>query len=166
MTDANDTPATMQGFQARWVFGSIPGEMRRRLVAFWMREGALTNPDEAWRRVGEVACILQNQTTGDIAGVCTVAIGLDDHGRSYGLLRIYVAAANRRPGLNVRMMRTVIAGFQAMAGEAGAPRRVLATIENQKIEGPGGRRLLHGLGFEAIGRTPGGELIIQRQLDV
>lgn len=165
MTQASaNAPDALDRFETRWVFGAITDAFRRQLVAFWTDEGAIGNPDEAWRRTGEVACVLQHASGGNIAGICTVAIALDDHGRSYGFLRIYIAAGNRHAGLNVRMMRRVIEGFEAIAGEAGAPKRLVATVENRKIEGRGGQRLLAGLGFESIGRTPRGELLIQRRL--
>ncbi|MCX7512203.1 GNAT family N-acetyltransferase [Frateuria hangzhouensis] len=165
MTKANaNASAAIGGLRARWVFGGINDALRRRLLAFWAREHAIDNPDEAWRRVWEVACILEDETTGDIAGICTVAIGLDDYKRSYGFLRIFIAAGNRRPGLGRRMMRAAIEGFQALAHEPGAPQRLVATVENRKIESRGGLRVLAALGFESIGRTGQGELLIQRQL--
>lgn len=154
------------GYRVRWVFGNITDALRRQIMAFWMREGAVAHPDEAWRRSWEVACVLEDDASGDIAGICTVAIGLDDEARSYGLLRIFVAAANRHPGLNVRMMRKLIEGFEVLASEPGAPRRLLAIIENRKIERRGGQRLLASIGFSPAGRTPGGELLIQRWLTV
>jgi hypothetical protein len=165
MTEANvGAPEAIHGFRARWVFGNITDALRRQLVTFWMQEGALGNLDEAWRRSWEVACILEDETSGNVAGICTVAVALDDEGRSYGFLRIYIAAGSRRPGLNMRMMRSVIEGFEALASEPGAPQRMVATIENTKLEGRGGQRLLANVGFESLGRTPRGELLIQRRL--
>lgn len=167
MSDTNnDAQATQRRFLVRWVFGGITDAMRRQIVAFWLREGALHSADEAWRRSFEVASILQDASNGDIAGVCTVAIGLDEMQRSYGFVRIFVGAANRQPGFNVRIMRRMIEGFEALAGEPGAPQRLLATIENKKIERRGGLRLLAGVGFQPIGRTPQGEMLIERRLTV
>ena len=157
------TPEATGGFQIRWVFGRMTAAMRRQLVEFWLHEGALESPDEAWRRSWEAACLLQEQT-GKVAGVCTVAIGLDDHQRAYGYLRIFVAAANRRPGLNVRMVRKVVEGFECLATEPGAPQRLVATVENPKIARRGGLRLLASVGFQSIGRTERGELLIERPL--
>jgi GNAT superfamily N-acetyltransferase len=165
MTQAGAREAgAIHGLRSRWVFGAVTASLRQRLLAFWRRERALDNPDEAWRRSWEVACVLEDQATGEIAGVCTVAIGLDDHERGYGFLRIFIAARHRRPGLGRRMMRTVIEGFQALAREPGAPQRLVATIENRKIEGRGAQRALAHLGFECTGRTARGELLIQRRL--
>jgi len=162
-TDSNDTP---RRFLVRWVFGAITDSWRRQIVAFWLREGAIDSPDEAWRRSFEVACLLQDASTGEIAGVCTVAIGLDEQGRSYGFVRIYIGVNHRHPGFNVRLMRRMIEGFEAMAAEPGAPRRLLATVENKKIERRGGLRLLASVGFAPTGRTAQGELLIERRLQV
>lgn len=159
--DTNDTP---RRFLVRWMFGVITDACRRQIVAFWLREGAISSTDEAWRRSFEVACLLQDASNGDIAGVCTAAISLDEQGRSYGFVRIYIGMAHRHPGFNVRLMRRMIEGFEAMAVEPGAPQRLLATIENKKIERRGGLRLLASVGFEPIGRTAQGELLIQRRL--
>jgi hypothetical protein len=167
MSETNvDTDAAQRHFFVRWVFGGITDAERRQIVAFWLREGALDNADEAWRRSFEVASMLQNASNGDIAGVCTVAISLDEQRRSYGFVRIFVGAANRHPGFNVRLMRRMIEGFEALAGDAGAPQRLLATIENKKLERRGGLRLLASVGFEPVGRTAQGELLIQRRLGV
>lgn len=162
MSETNtDTP---RRFLVRWVFGAITDAYRRQIVAFWLRERAIGNADEAWRRSFEVACLLQDASNGDIAGVCTAAIHLDEQGRSYGFVRIYIGMAHRHPGFNVRLMRRMIEGFEAMATEPGAPCRLLATIENKKIERRGGLRLLASVGFAPIGRTVQGELLIQRRL--
>jgi len=165
MTEPNHpSPDVLPRFDVRWVFGSINDALRKQLVAFWTREEAISSAGEAWRRSGEVASILQDTATGGIAGVCTVAIRLDEHGRSYGFLRIFVGAGSRRMGLNVRLMEQTINGFQALASEPGAPNRLMATIENRKIERHGGRRLLARLGFAFTGTAPNGEQVIQRDL--
>ncbi len=158
------TLKTRDGFTVRWVFGNITNELRRQLMAFWLREGALDHPDEAWRRSWEVACVLEDASNGEVAGVCTVAIGVDEQHHCYGFVRIYIGASNRLPGFNVRLMRRMIQGFEALAGEPGAPQRLIATIENRKIEGRGGQRLLACVGFRPIGRTAQGEMIIERRL--
>jgi hypothetical protein len=89
-------------FEVSWVFGNILPALRRQLVTFWLREGALTNPDEAWRRSWEVACVLRQVANGSIAGACTVAIRLDDQGHAYGFIRIFIRPGSRLAGLNVR----------------------------------------------------------------
>ncbi|WP_445144987.1 hypothetical protein [Dyella sp. Tek66A03] len=162
----NDAHGAQRRFLVRWVFGAITDAMRRQIVAFWLREGALASADEAWRRSFEVASILQDASNGEIAGVCTVAIALDEQHRSYGFVRIFVGSANRHPGFNVRMMQRMIEGFEALIGDAGAPQRLLATIENKKLERRGGLRLLASVGFEPVGRTAQGELLIQRRLGI
>jgi hypothetical protein len=165
MSETNiDANAVQHRFLVRWVFGGITDAMRRQVVAFWLREGALDHADEAWRRSFEVASVLQNASNGDVAGVCTVAIGLDEQRRSYGFVRIFIGAANRHPGFNVRLAQRMIEGFEALAGDAGAPQRLLATIENKKLERRSGLRLLANVGFEPVGRTSQGELLIQRRL--
>ncbi|PMQ06812.1 hypothetical protein DyAD56_02760 [Dyella sp. AD56] len=165
MAETNErTLKTRDRFTVRWVFGNITNELRRQLMAFWLREGALDHPDEAWRRSWEVACVLDDVSSGEVGGICTVAIALDERQRCYGFVRIYIGASNRHPGFNVRLMRQMIEGFEALAGEPGAPQRLIATIENRKIEGRGGQRLLARVGFQPIGRTPQGEMIIERRL--
>ena len=154
----------IQRFQVRWVFGNITDVLRRQLVAFWLQEGALTNADEAWRRSWEVASILLDEATGSIAGVCTVAIRLDDQDRSYGFVRIFIRPGSRRIGPNVCLMERMIDGFVALAGEPGAPARLIATIENRKIERRGAQRQMAALGFVHVGVAANGELVMQRNL--
>jgi GNAT superfamily N-acetyltransferase len=152
------------GFQVRWVFGCIDDALRQQLVAFWLQEKALASADEAWRRTAEVACVLLEGEDEAIAGVCTVAVRLDDQGRSFGFVRIFIRAGSRRTGLGRRLMRRMIEGFSAIAREPGAPLRLLATIENHKLDGRGARRLLATLGFVEIGIAENGEKVIERTL--
>jgi GNAT superfamily N-acetyltransferase len=151
-------------FQVQWVFGNITETLRQELVAFWLREGALTHPDEAWRRSWEVACVLREGEEGALAGVCTVAIHLDEHNRSYGFVRIFIRPDSRFTGLNVRLMERMIEGFKEFAREAGGPRRLLATIENRKLERRAPQKILARLGFVRAGIAANGELIIARDL--
>ena len=155
-----DAPA----FRVQWVFGDVSDALRRQLVTFWLREGALTSADEAWRRSFEVACVLWEGDANDLAGVCTVAIHMDECGRSFGFVRIFIRPESRFTGLGRRLMRQMIEGFSALAHEPGAPQRLVATIENQKIARRGGLRLLEKLGFGNIGTAPNGELIFARSL--
>ncbi|WP_158545034.1 GNAT family N-acetyltransferase [Dyella monticola] len=136
--------------------------LRRELVALWMREGVLPSADEAWRRSWEAACLLHE---GDaIAGVCTVAIRMDDYGKSYGFVRIFIRPSSRMRGLGTRMMEHMIEGFTALAQEPGAPQRLIVTVENRKLERRAGQRLLAGLGFVRVGTAANGEWIMERGL--
>jgi hypothetical protein len=151
-------------FEVRWVFGNTTKSLRQQIVAFWLQEGALTNPDEAWRRSWEVACVLHNVGSDSIAGACTVAIRLDDQGVSYGFVRIFIRPASRLVGLNVRLMEKMIEGFKGLARENGAPGHLIATVENRKLERRAIQKILAKLGFIHTGRTASGELVIQRSL--
>ena len=156
--------ATLQNLQARWVFGNVSDMLRQQIVEFWLQEGALTNPDEAWRRSFEVACVLQEMESGRIAGACTVAILLDDHGASFGFVRLFIRPASRLLGLNVRVMETMIQGFKAMMHERGAPRRLIVTLDNHKIERRAAQRIMGRLGFVHAGKAPSGKFIMQCNL--
>jgi hypothetical protein len=165
MIQANATPTNAtQRFQVRWVFGGVTEAMRQQLIAFWLQEGALTSPDEAWGRSWEAACVLQEKENDHIAGVCTVAIRMDDHGRSSGFVRIFIRPGSRLIGLNVCLMERMIEGFTTLARESGAPHRLVATIENRKLERRGAQRILARLGFAHVGTAPNGELVMQRAL--
>jgi hypothetical protein len=165
MIETSTTPVNLsQRFQVRWVFGGVTEAFRHQLVAFWLREGALSNPDEAWGRSWEVACVLQEEGNDYIAGVCTVAIRMDEQGRSYGFVRIFIRPGSRLIGLNVCLMERMIEGFTALAREPGAPHRLVATIENRKLERRGAQRILARLGFVHVGAAPNGELVMQRVL--
>jgi hypothetical protein len=158
------TTVSLQDFRVQWVFGNISQPLRQQIVAFWLQQGAMTNPDEAWRRSWEVACILEEVESGNIAGACTVAICLDDQGASYGFVRMFIGRASRLAGLNVRLMKTMIEGFELMAREPGAPRHLVATIENPKIQRRAARRILARLGFVHVGTAANGQFVIQRSL--
>jgi hypothetical protein len=51
----------------KWVFGNVTEALRKQLVTFWIEEGAIHSPNEAWRRCWEVARILQD-AGGGMAG--------------------------------------------------------------------------------------------------
>lgn len=155
---------TLGKFQFVWVFGNMPEAVRQQVVEFWMRENAIANAAEAWRRSFEIACVLHDTESGAIAGACTVAIRLDEQGASYGFVRLFISPANRLLGLNRRLIKMVIAGFEAMAHQPGAPCRLIATIENRKFERPAAQRGLASLGFMHVGTAPNGEITIQRLL--
>jgi hypothetical protein len=160
----DDASRSRHRFAVHWVYGNIAADVRQAIVAFWLREGAIGSADEAWRRSWEAACVLRDVHTAAIAGVCTVALRLDDADRSYGYLRIYVGKASRQPGLGVRLVRGAIDGFESMIDEPGAPGRIVANLENPKLAQRGGARLLSGVGFTAIGQTPDGQLLVERLL--
>jgi L-amino acid N-acyltransferase YncA len=152
-------------YTVRWVFGQLPAARRQAIVAFWLREGAIQCAEEAWRRAWEVACVLEEAGTGAVAGVCTVAVGFDDAQRSFGYVRIYIGKRHRHPGLAVRMIQRMLEGFEVLAYEPGAPYRLLAGIENPKLEARAGQRLLAGLGFTVIGKTAEGGMLLERVLE-
>jgi hypothetical protein len=70
MQDKSDgTKLTTSEFDVQWVFGNLTESLRKNIVAFWMREGALVSRDEAWRRSWEVASVLLESESGNVAGV-------------------------------------------------------------------------------------------------
>ncbi|GLQ97808.1 hypothetical protein [Dyella mobilis] len=162
-TDA-DAVSNIDRFQVHWVFGRIDEALRQRIVAFWLNEQALISADEAWRRSAEVACVLLEGEQQVIAGICTVAIQLDDDGRSYGFVRIFIRAQSRVPGLARRMIRRMAEGFRVLAREPGAPQRLVLTIENRKLARHGAQRVLGQLGFVDIGVAANGERVMERRL--
>jgi hypothetical protein len=165
MTQTSITPVDVShGFQVRWVFGGVTEALRNQLIAFWLREGALSNPDEAWARSFEVACVLQENENDHIAGVCTVAIRMDPHHRSYGFVRMFSRPGSRLIGLKVCLIERMIEGFTKLAHEPGAPHRLVLTIENRKLERRAAQRILGRLGFVHIGTAANGELVMQRAL--
>ena len=159
-----DATKPVDRFQVRWVFGNVGDALRQHIVAFWLQEGALPHADEAWRRSFEVACVLLEGTHEDLAGICTVAIRMDDDDRAYGFVRIYVGQNSRFVGLNVRLMERMLEGFSGLAREPGAPQRLIATIENRKLERRAAQRILARLGFVHIGTAPNGEMMLERKL--
>lgn len=59
-------------------------------------------------------------------------------------------------------MERMIEAFTALAHEPGAPQRLVATIENRKLERRAAQRILARLGFVHAGTAPNGELVMQR----
>lgn len=154
----------LAGFEVRWVFGKLTDSLRQQIVSFWLEEGAISNADEAWRRSWEVACVLVHRQSSNLAGACTVAIRLDDQGQSYGFVRAFTRPGNRLAGLAERLMKRMIEGFEEMAHEPGAPQRLIATIENRKLERRAGQKILGRLGFVNAGTSAAGEMVIHRRL--
>ncbi|WP_126684846.1 hypothetical protein [Dyella choica] len=155
--------STTQPFRVQWVFGQVAEALRRQIVSFWLQQGALSHADEAWRRSFEVACVLQ-EASGGLAGVCTVAIHIDDQARCYGFVRMFIRPDCRRPGLNMQLIERTIEGFTQLAREPGGPQRLVATIENRKLERKAAQRILARLGFVHAGVAPHGERVMQRRL--
>lgn len=151
-------------FVARWVFGAMTETLRAQIISLWVEEGAIVNVDEAWRRSWEVAALLVESASDRIVGACTVAIRVNDQGLSHGFVRLFIRPASRRFGLNRRLIKAVIKGFEAMVHQPGAPRRLIATIENRKFERRAAQRGLERLGFVQAGRTSAGAVIIERLL--
>lgn len=148
----------------RWVFGAMTPALRESVIAFWLKEGALHSVDEAWRRSWEVACLLETGD-GDIAGACTVAARLDENNKSCGFVRIFVRTDNRLLAFPARMISRMVLGFRELMYEPGAPRRLIATIENRKLERPAAQRTLARLGFVPAGTVANGEILMQCVLE-
>jgi hypothetical protein len=156
-------PGETTRFRVDWVHGCIDAALRTELVAFWLEQGAIDGVGEAWRRSYEVACVLRD-AAGALAGVCSVALGVDEGGDSYGFLRAFVRPGSRAVRSSQRLLVATAMGFERLAGEPGGPKRLVITLENRKLERQGMRRKLARLGFAPIGATPGGEVIMQRSL--
>ncbi len=163
MIQANTTSTSAsQRFHVRWVFGGVTEAMRQQLIAFWLQEGALANPMRPGDDHGKSRVYFRKKRKiTSLALFATAAIRMDEHHRSYGFVRIFIRPDSRLVGLNVCLMKRMIEGFTTLAREPGAPHRLVATIENRKLERRAAQRILARLGFVHVGTAPNGELAVQ-----
>jgi GNAT superfamily N-acetyltransferase len=155
--DTTPTESQIHGLTVRCVWGEIDEPTRQALVAFWLVNGAITDPAEALRRTSEVVC-LGYDASGQIVAASSVYLGLVNGKDRYWFYRMFVRPDCRRHGLATRMLRTTLQTLEKAAGDYNPPPRGVAVVtENSRLELPAVRRVLTALGLQRIGVTQAGK---------
>lgn len=152
-----ETLCEFKAFRICWIFGSLTTEMKTELVKFWLTNGAIINPDEAWRRTMEVGCIAYNAND-EIVGVSSIyKDSLQPQGSVYWFYRTFIRPDSRVLGLNSRIFDTTFKQLLFMnAGFSDAPYGVIVVTENAKLESRGASLRFQRMGFERLGNDQRG----------
>lgn len=158
----------MNGLSMYWVYGQTNDNIRNALVHFWVEQNAITDPQEAWRRSSEVACIVVDSND-RIAAINSIYMDrLSPEGDTYWFYRTFIHPRYRLPGV---FSHVALLTFQQLADLharqrgaqiAGAPVGIVAITENQKFDSPAGVRVMQRLGGLYVGKTIDGLSIWRR----
>lgn len=149
-----------KGFKIFWIFDRLTTEMKADLVKFWLRNGAIMNPEEAWRRTQEVGCLAFNAHD-EIVGVSTIyRHRLQPDDLDYWFYRTFIRPDSRVLGLSSRIFDTTFNQLAVMSGRlSDAPSGVVVVTENAKLESHGGIARLQRLGLERLGTDQRGQSV-------
>lgn len=146
-----------KAFRIFWVLDSLSAEMKTELVKFWLVNGAITNPDEAWRRTLEVGCIAYNAND-EIVGVSSIYRDrLQAEGSVYWFYRTFIRLDSRVLGLSSRIFDTTFNQLLGMSSRiSDAPCGVIVVTENAKLESRSAMQRLQRMGLERLGNDQRG----------
>lgn len=147
-----ETLCEFKAFRICWIFDSLSTEMKVDLVKFWLTNGAIINPEEAWRRTLEVGCIAYNAND-EIVGVSSIYRDrLQPQGSVYWFYRTFIRPDSRVLGLNSRIFDTTFNQLLVMSSRVSdAPCGVIVVTENAKLESRGSMLRLQRKGLERLG---------------
>ena len=133
------------------VFGAVDDRLAEELVAFWLRNKALRDREQAAERAQQVVLVARN-AEGAIVGVSTVYPGRLNPDKRYYLYRMFIRPTDRIPGMMTSMTvatRDYLGGLKLEDKPGG----IAIVAENPRIMRPGARRTLEKIGFACIGKT-------------
>lgn len=150
-------------FRIVWAFEQKSADLRRALINFWLHNGAIADPNEAWRRTFEVGCIAWNKAD-EIVGVSSFyADRLIHDGHVYWHYRTFVRPDCRLPGLAPQVFQMTFDALSELhAAEPFSPIGIVVVVENPKLEKPSGFRVIERCGMERLGDDQHGKSIWRR----
>ncbi len=132
------------------VFQTTSEDLRRLVVEFWTREGALRNPAEAERRAHELVYVIYDEHQ-DIVGVSTTQLARStNQNRSVYFLRLYIRPRDRALGLPQEVIRCAWQLLKHLT-PPGGPDGARIVGENPKLARPGMMRVLSRRGWTYLG---------------
>lgn len=137
------------------VYRAASDTQKAEAVAFWLRQGAITNPDEAQRRTAELVYLVRC-ASGALAGMSTAALHAGADGRTYYAYRMFLRSADRVPYLMRAVTNSTRDLLRSLEQPAPRPAGMLIVTENRKLMRPGIRRYFLRHGYCYRGRTPRG----------
>lgn len=144
-------PKTCEDYALRAVYGEMDANLANEILAFWMTNDAIKDPQEARRRVAEVACVARNAER-EIVGVNSVYQGtLGESARPYYFYRIFIGKRDRVLGLAGRMRKVCLGLLRTIAAGNGVVGLAMVA-ENAKYMTLASRRQLSRSGWQYVGR--------------
>ena len=156
-TDSRTSAArNCHGYRLLPVFGATTPELRQRVCAFWLHEGALHDAATAARRVHQLACMAEN-AAGEVVGVATVYAATERRsGQRFYFYRTFMRKQDRGSRLPRSMLRLTYDSLRARHFPH-RPRGVVIAAENPKLARRAARRELEKLGWDYFGLNPRGQ---------
>lgn len=154
-----------KSYQISWVVNQSTPALRASLIQFWLANGAIADPHEAWRRSFEVAGVARDHS-GNIVGVSSVYIDrLPSDGLPYWFYRTFIRPDCRIMGLAPRLFQTTYNGLSRLyRAEPYAPSGIIVILENSKLEGVAGSRIIQRCGLERLDLVLQGRSVWRRLL--
>jgi hypothetical protein len=146
------------GFRIQEVFGHLDHIQQQSVLDLWASEGVVP-PDEARRRVAEVACLILDRA-GRLCGVTTAYIGaLSSADRPWYLMRMFIAkSARNNIGLPSRADRITRDLLRRHVAESGQDVQGVAVVtENPGLWKKGMHRHLTNNGWTYVAKLASGQ---------
>ena len=139
-----------------FVHGVVNESLGQEILELWNSNQALGIPEEAQRRLSEVACIARN-SAGQLVAVNSIYLrDMPNAGGQYYFYRQFTRPEDRRVSLSLRMLRQTLAFLKNRELEAPASPQsaqgVIVVAENVKLLRKAARRSLERSGLALVGR--------------
>jgi len=130
-------------------------EQREDILAFWKRNNALPNAEEAQKRVRQVVMMVTG-SSGEVIGVSTVYPGqIQNDNREYFFYRMFIQPGDRVFGLMTAVTQKTLQ-FLQKAAFPDKPDGLIIVTENPKLMRKGAMARLRRLGFQLLGKNAKG----------
>lgn len=130
---------------------------RAEILALWRSEEAGLEEADSLRRSHEAVFLVRASSSGDLAGVSTVALVRVKGGRRFYSYSMFLRKRDRVPNLAVVVCNATRDFLRTFKHPVAQPVGMLNVNENPKLMRPGMRRLFARLGFRYWGQTALGE---------
>lgn len=130
-------------------------EQSEEILAFWKRNNALPNAEEAQKRVKQVVMMVTG-SGGEVVGVSTVYPGqIQNDNREYFFYRMFIQPGDRVFGLMTDVTQKTLQ-FLQKTEFPGKPDGLIIVTENPKLMRKGAMARLRRLGFQFLGKNAKG----------
>jgi len=139
-----------------FVHGAVNESLGQEIIDLWNSNQALGIPEEAQRRLSEVACIARN-SAGQLVAVNSIYLrDLPNAGGQYYFYRQFTRPEDRRVSLSLRMLRQTLDFLKKRELESTthpqSAQGVIVVAENVKLLRKAARRSLERSGLSLVGR--------------
>ncbi len=141
MDSSQDLKATVE-----LILGQPSRRLAQEIAGFWLLHGAMANPIEIRRRIGEVLLVLRDSENVLIAVTTTYPYPVSMPGRYVGL-RAFIDPARRSIPLRSLMFDSMVRALDEQAVE---PTGLMLRTDNRKLMGKGNRRWFERRGWRRV----------------